>query len=137
MTRSARRPANDPGPAAADALTAAIDSVIADAPAPAMVPWREQEVHTRLAYTYEAITSVLGRDVRVTVHRDTYDQQSYARAELLTPAGWQPLARLLTPAVWQASYTGSTAALRRHARDDRIELLATAAQLIAHLPPSS
>jgi hypothetical protein len=99
-----------------------------------MTPWRTQESHTSRAYTYEAITSVLGRDVRVTVYRESADYQSYACAEMLTPSGWQPLDRLLDPSIWHSSYASTTAALRRHAEDDRVELLATAAQLIAHLP---
>jgi hypothetical protein len=134
MARSARRPADALNPRPGDVAAVAAEMLLGDDPAPAMVPWRTQESHTSRAYTYEAITSVLGRDVRVTVYRESVDYQSYACAEMLTPSGWQPLDRLLDPSIWHSSYASTTAALRRHAEDDRVELLATAAQLIAHLP---
>jgi hypothetical protein len=89
------------------------------------VSWHEEEHRPNGGkFHWEGFFFLHDKQVKMTVYRDGYDVQSYARSDVwLGDHGWTLVHQLLEPDIWNASYVGSLDKLRTCATNDTQELL--------------
>jgi hypothetical protein len=89
------------------------------------VSWHEEEQrHDGGKYHWAGFFFLHDKQVKVTVYRDGYDPQSYARSDVwFEGRGWTLVHQLLEPDIWNASYVGPLDKLQTCAANDTQELL--------------